>query len=142
MQTRDREAQAHAPEAQARDREVQVREREVQAREHKAQVREREPAPRDFHDEGGAMFSDRDVAAIRDYYRQGHQPGMTAGRIIKLRQGEAYPFGYTWVSLPRDLEARLSPLPKGYIRVLVGTDIGILDIRTRVVVDLLENLAG
>lgn len=132
---REREVQPSHVEVKARDRDVKVRDREAQARQDEAKVRDR-------HDEAGGFFSGEDIAYIRDYYKQGPQLGITVGRIMKLRQGEPYPFGYTWRALPRDLEIRLSHLPPGYIRIIVGTDIGILEIRTRVVVDLLENPAA
>jgi hypothetical protein len=43
--------------------------------------------------------------------------------------------------LPRDLEGRLSRLPDGYVRVIVGTHVGIMNVRTHVVFDLIENIA-
>ena len=142
---RDREARQARREAQlAYERKAQqAYEREEQARGREAQTRDRKVKVRgDQQNDVAAVLSERDIAAIREYYKQGHQLGLTVGRITKLRRGEAYPFGYTWRSLPSDLEARLSPLPQGFIRVIVGTEIGILDLRTRVVADLVENPAG
>lgn len=145
-QARDREAPARSHEAPAPVREAQAPAREVPASVHEAPATAREAAApvreskaRSRQPEASGYFTEADIASIRDFYKQGNQPGLTAGRIMKLRRGETYPFGYTWRPLPSDLEARLSPLPKGFIRVLVGTEIGILDIRTRVVVDLLKD---
>jgi hypothetical protein len=140
--TRDREAQARDSEVKTRDREVQAHVSEAKARDHEVPTRVREVRVRERHQEVGVDFSKGDIAAIRDFYKQGPQLDNPPGQIMKLRQGEAYPFGYTWRSLPRNLENRLSPLPNGYVRIMVGSDIGILNVRTRVVADLLENLPG
>ena len=142
VQAAERKTPAPERKVQAAETKIQASVQKVQATETKLQASVQKVQAPDRRDEADAAFSEDDMASIHDFYQQGHQPGLTAGRITKLRQGEAYPFGYTWRALPRDLEARLSPLPNGYIRVLVGTDIGILDIRTRVVVDILENLAA
>lgn len=106
---------------------------------------------RDRHYDVRVVFSDRDVAYLRDYYKprhpHGYPPGLAKqgkvppGHAMKLRRGEPYPSGYAWQPLPRDIEDRLSRLPDGYVRVIVGADIGIMNVRTRVVVDLLEDLA-
>ena len=42
--------------------------------------------------------------------------------------------------LPYALDQRLSRLPSEYVRVIIGTDIAIMNTRTRVVVDLLEDI--
>lgn len=105
----------------------------------------------DRHHSVRVVFSDRDIDYLRDYYRprhpHGYPPGLAKqgkippGHAMKLRMGQPFPPEYSWRPLPRELEGRLSPLPDGYARVIVGTDIGILNLRTRVVVDLLEDLA-
>ena len=96
------------------------------------------------------IFSDRDRAYIRDYYDgryRGLPPGLAKkgkippGHAKKLYRNAPIPQGYTWQNLPRDLEDRLSRLPDGYVRVVVGADIGIMNVRTRVIVDLLEGIA-
>lgn len=93
------------------------------------------------------VFTDRDRAAIRDYFstsRHRLPPGLAKkgkvppGHAMKLYRGHPVPPGYSWSSLPRDLEGRLSRLPGDYVRIQVGADIGIMNLRTRVVVDLLE----
>jgi hypothetical protein len=43
--------------------------------------------------------------------------------------------------LPYELDQRLSRLPPEYVRVVIGTDVVIMHTRTRVVVDLLEDIA-
>lgn len=45
----------------------------------------------------------------------------------------------TWEQLPADVERRLSRLPDGYARVVIGTDVAILHTRRRVVLDVIEN---
>lgn len=96
------------------------------------------------------VFSDRDRVLIRDYYAaqyRGLPPGLAKqgkvppGHARKMQRGVPVPEGQAWRHLPRDLEDRLSRLPEGYVRIIIGADIGILEVRTRVVLDLLEDVA-
>lgn len=95
------------------------------------------------------VFSDRDRALIRDYYApryRGLPPGLAKkgkvppGHAKKLYRGASIPHDYPWKAIPHDLEDRLDRLPEGYVRVIVGADIGIMKVRTRIVVDLLEDI--
>lgn len=95
------------------------------------------------------VFSDRDRVIIRDFYApppRGLPPGLAKkgkvppGHAMRLRRGDAIPDGYMWRPLPRELEERLSRLPDGYVRVVVGAHIGIMNVRTRVVFDLMEDI--
>ncbi len=95
------------------------------------------------------VFTDRDRVMIRDYYRdyyRGLPPGLAKkgkippGHAHKLRRHYGVPPDASWQYLPADLERRLSRLPDNYIRVIVGTDVAILHTRTRVVLDLIEDL--
>lgn len=106
---------------------------------------------RDRHHAVRVVFSDSDAAYIRDYYKprhpHGYPPGLAKkgkvppGHARKMVRGEPLPYEVPWRGLPRDLEERLSRLPDGYVRVIVGGSIGIMNVRTRVVVDLLEDIA-
>ena len=95
------------------------------------------------------VFSDSDRRIIRDYYREDYRrlpPGLAKkgkippGHAFKLRRNQPVPPDISWVYLPPDVERRLSRLPDGYVRVIIGADVGILNTRTRVVVDLLEDI--
>lgn len=95
------------------------------------------------------VFSERDRVLIRDYYRgayRGLPPGLAKkgklppGHAYRLRRNEGVPRGVTWERLPIEVERRLSPLPAGYARVVIGNDAAILNVQTRVVVDLIDNL--
>jgi hypothetical protein len=86
---------------------------------------------------------------IRDYYRSYYRnlpPGLAKkgkippGHARQLRRHQGIPPGVTWEHLPADVERRLTRLPDGYVRVVVGTDVAILHTRTRVVLDLIGNL--
>lgn len=94
-------------------------------------------------------FSDHDRAVIADYYqkakkRKGLPPGL-AKRGDNLSPGlakrEVLPPGLQHEPLPRELEAKLSPLPSSYIRVRVGQDIVLMDNKTRVVFDVIYSAA-
>lgn len=107
------------------------------------------PARQDYADVRVA-FSQRDIASIRDYYRpshpHGYPPGLAKkgkvppGQAMRLQRGAQMPREFRWSPLPRDLEGQLTSLPDGYVRIIVGADIGIMNLRTRVVVDMLEGV--
>jgi hypothetical protein len=95
------------------------------------------------------VFSDHDRGLIRDYYQsyyRGLPPGLAKqgkvppGHAKKLYRSQPIPPGVEWRYLPDDLERRLSRLPDGYVRVTVGADVGIMNVRTRVIMDLIEDL--
>lgn len=95
------------------------------------------------------VFSDHDRGLIRDYYRsyyRGLPPGLAKkgkvppGHAMKLYRNQPVPPGLEWRQLPDDLERRLSRLPEDYVRVTVGADVGIMNVRTRVIMDLIEDL--
>lgn len=97
------------------------------------------------------VFSDRDIAHIRDYYKprhpHGYPPGLAKkgkvppGHAKQMARGAPLPHDVPWRGLPRDLDERLSRLPDGYVRIIVGGSVGIMNVHTRVVVDLLDDIA-
>jgi hypothetical protein len=95
------------------------------------------------------IFTDRDRAILRDYYRDAYRrlpPGLAKqgkippGHAFRLRRHQAVPPGMTWEPLPADVERRLSHLPEGYVHVVIGADVAILHTRTRVVLDVVDDL--
>jgi hypothetical protein len=94
-------------------------------------------------------FTDRDRVVIRDYYRDYYRrlpPGLAKkgkvppGHAYKMRRNYGVPPDVAWAYLPPEVERRLSRLPDGYARIVIGADVAIMNTRTRVVVDLLEDL--
>jgi hypothetical protein len=95
------------------------------------------------------VFSDHDRAIIQDYYRAYYRslpPGLAKkgkippGHAAKLRRHQGVPPGVSWDYLPADVERRLDRLPDGYVRVVIGADIAILHTRTRVVLDVIDDI--
>lgn len=95
------------------------------------------------------VFSDSDRRIIREYYREDYRqlpPGLAKkgkippGHAFKLKRHQTVPQDVKWGYLEPDIERRLSRLPDGFIRIMVGADVAILNTRTRVVVDLLEEI--
>ena len=95
------------------------------------------------------VFSDSDRRIIREYYREDYRrlpPGLAKkgkippGHAYKIRRYQSVPPDVSWIYLDPDIERRLSRLPEGYVRVIIGADVAILNTRTRVVVDLLEDI--
>lgn len=67
--------------------------------------------------------------------KQGKLPGHVK------RPRDSLPPGLSYRYLPVVLERRLSRLPDGYVRVIVDTDIYIMNTRTRVIFDILPDIA-
>ncbi|MFO7542523.1 MAG: hypothetical protein R6W97_06910 [Thiobacillus sp.] len=95
------------------------------------------------------VFSDVDRRIIRDYYVTDYRrlpPGqvkhgrLPPGQAYKMKRQQGIPPGISWGYLPPTVESRLSRLPEGYVRVVIGADVAILNTRTRVVVDLIESI--
>lgn len=90
-------------------------------------------------------FTDHDRVVIRDYYRR-LPPGLAKkgkvppGHAYRMRRNDGIPPDVAWEYLPPDVESRLSRLPDGYARIVIGADVAIMNTRTRVVVDLLEDI--
>ena len=95
------------------------------------------------------VFTDQDRTLIRDYYRVNYRslpPGLAKqgkvppGHAKRLARGQPIPPGLESRYLPENLERRLSRLPDDYVRVMIGADVGIMNVRTRVIMDLIEDL--
>jgi hypothetical protein len=96
-------------------------------------------------------FSDADQRFIRDYYAKSHRkplpPGLAKrgalppGLAKQVRKNGALPPGLQGRALPADLESRLARLPEGYVRVVIGSDVVLQNTRTRVVVDVIKDIA-
>jgi hypothetical protein len=93
-------------------------------------------------------FNDRDRYLIHDHYRRlakknKHKrvpPGLAkrGGNLPPgLAKRDRLPPGLQGRGLPSRLEASLSPLPRGYVRLKVGTDIVLMNRDSRVVFDII-----
>jgi len=96
------------------------------------------------------VFSDRDREIIRDWYddrRRSLPPGLAKqgklppGHAKRWGPRDTLPPGLAYRYLPTELERRLARLPDGYVRVIVGGDIVLMNTRTRVVLDILYDVA-
>lgn len=95
------------------------------------------------------VFSDQDRVLIRDYYRVNYRalpPGLAKkgkvppGHAKRLMRGQPVPPGLEWGYLPERLESRLSRLPEGYVRIIIGADVAIMNVHSRVIMDVIEDL--
>lgn len=98
-------------------------------------------------------FSDRDRRHIHDYYherskhhkkkkKRGLPPGLAKRDQLPpgLAKRDRLPPGLGGERLPDDLDDKLSRLPSGYIRVRIGTDLVLMNEKTRVVFDIVKGL--
>ena len=95
------------------------------------------------------VFTDHDRRLIGDYYAPRYRslpPGqakrdrLPPGHAWRARHNQPISDDARWRYLPFELEQRLTRLPSEYVRVIVGTDVVIMNVRTRVVVDILEDI--
>jgi hypothetical protein len=103
------------------------------------------------HARVSVSFGDRERRHIREYYAgrgRGLPPGLAKqgkvppGIAKQLRREQRLPPGADPQPLPNRLSERLGPAPAGYLRARVGFDVVLLEAETRVVVDLIEGVAG
>lgn len=92
------------------------------------------------------FFSERDRALVRAYYRETLPPGLAKrdqlppGLKKQLVRRGSLPPGLQTQRLPGELERRLSPLPDGYVRLRVATDVLLFDERSRVILDVIADI--
>lgn len=95
------------------------------------------------------VFSDHDRRILRDYYRVDYRalpPGLAKkgkvppGHAYRIQRRQPLPPDVDWGYLPYNLERQLSRLPDGYVRVVVGANVAIMNVRTRIIVDMVENI--
>jgi len=85
------------------------------------------------------VFTDYDRSYIQKFYGFRHPPRgkLPPGYYKRYHRQKALPGHYRPVPIPRDLDRRLTPLPSGYIRVMIGNDMAIMNTRTRVLYDIM-----
>ena len=102
-------------------------------------------AVRDGNTSVAVSFSNQDRRFIHDYYhskRKRLPPGLAKkGKLPPgLAKRQTLPRGLSGRGLPRDLLRRLSSIPKDYVRLRVGTDIVIMNRKTRVIFDVISGI--
>jgi hypothetical protein len=101
--------------------------------------------------EAQIRFGKTDRGVIREYYATlgrhgGLPPGLAKkgkvppGHAKRLARNQPLPRGVRYELLPRTLEARLAPLPQGFIHINVGGEFAILNSRTGITVDVFNLL--
>ncbi len=95
------------------------------------------------------VFTDHDRRLINDYYEPRYRnlpPGqakpdrLPPGHAWRVRHNQPINDDVRLRYLPYELDQRLTRLPPEYVRVVIGTDVAIMNVRTRVVVDILEDI--
>lgn len=108
-----------------------------------------EVSVRDPHYSVRVVFSDHDRRLISDYYAPRYKalpPGLAKkdrlppGHAWRARVNHPVSDDTRWRYLPRELDQRLTRLPPEYVRVIVGTDVLIMNVHTRIVFDILEDI--
>ncbi len=89
------------------------------------------------------VFGDRDRAIIGDYYRAapgGGPKSMPPGHAKQLARNGTLPPGIAKKQLPGDLIGRLPPVPRGYDRVIIGSDVVLVQISTNTIMDVIQGI--
>jgi hypothetical protein len=89
------------------------------------------------------VFGDRDRAIISDYYRAapgGGPKSMPPGHAKQLARNGTLPPGIAKKQLPGDLIGRLPPVPRGYDRVIIGSDVVLVQVSTNTIVDIIQGV--
>lgn len=102
-------------------------------------------------------FSDYDKQLVHQYYGNGNgngnakrkkmPPGLTKKKSLppglqkQIKRNGKLPPGLEARYLPYDLERRLGRLPGEYARIRVGTDIVLIDIPTKLILDVISGVA-
>lgn len=97
------------------------------------------------------QFSNAEIAAIRAYYRDRKSPephgknakgakSLPPGIAKNLRRGKPLPPGIARQALPDGLVAVLPDPPRGYERVVVDGKVLLVEVTTRVIHDVLEDV--
>ena len=98
-------------------------------------------------------FDDKHRVIVREYYQEEFRGGrcppglakknngcMPPGQAKKWRYGQPLPRDVIYYELPRDVVVRMGVPPSGYKYVRVASDILMIAIGTRIVVDAIEDL--
>lgn len=108
-----------------------------------------EVAVREPHFAVRVVFTDQDRHLINNYYAPRYRslpPGLAKkdrlppGHAWRARPNQPIHEDAYWRYLPYELDQRLSRLPPEYVRIVIGTDVAIMNTRTRVVVDILKDI--
>jgi len=96
-------------------------------------------------------FSDYDRQLVHQYYGHGKRkkipPGLAKKKSLppglqkQIKRNGKLPPGLEARYLPYDLERRLGRLPGEYARIRVGTDIILIDIPTKLILDVISGVA-
>lgn len=87
------------------------------------------------------IIDNRDRILIRDYYRDDFRRRIPPGHAKRYLIGAPLPLGIRYHPVPRDLYARLSPLPRGYEYIRVDNDVLLVAEASRHVVDAVALLS-
>jgi len=105
---------------------------------------------RDDQTQIAVVFSNHDRGVIRDYYRR-HESHLPPGLAKKselppglrkqVERNGHLPPGLEGERLPHDLERHLEELRDDYVRIRVGADIVLMNGKTRLIVDIVKDVA-
>jgi len=88
----------------------------------------------------GVAFSSADRTAISQYF-DGYAKQLAKTSTSNYKAGDVLAPGMRPRKLPTDLIARLGPLPEGYTRLIIGSDILLVNRDNHRIADVIPNAA-
>jgi hypothetical protein len=90
-----------------------------------------------------ARFTAMDATTVRVYFAAKPVPwtGLSREAARAFALGRPLPYGVPTNPLPTGLLTKL-PAHRGYAYARIGDDVALIDVRTRMVVDVIENVFG
>jgi hypothetical protein len=92
------------------------------------------------------VFTAVERRLIADYYADPQHAGPVSDRRLppgiakKVARGGALPPGIAKRYLPDDLEGRLRPMPQGVTRVVIGSDVLLVEAATGLIYDVIKSV--
>lgn len=94
--------------------------------------------------DSGIRFKDDDLTLIFNWFRNDHAradySSLPPGIQKRLARGKGLPPGIAKRYLPSGLEKRLSAVPRGYERIIVGDDLLLVELSTGTISDIVRNI--
>lgn len=119
----------------------------------KSEQQEKRSGKSNKNDQVNFSFRSDDTRLIRDYYgvqaaKGNCPPGLAKknngcqppGQAKKWQRGSPLPSDVRYYDIPNDLRLRLPPPPNNYGYVQTGTDVLLIDLGTRLVVDAIVDI--
>ena len=92
------------------------------------------------HGSIGVNFTANDRRTIKNYYNEKRKHSGKSPESSELVKADQLSSSMQLVKLPPDLETKLTRIDKAYVRIIVGSDVVLIDKKSRVVIDIYRDV--